>query len=337
MIRAVGSPRTVRGRASGGAGVQPVSRQVFLALSLPSMWIDEAILLREAASDPYSRYLKKVAKILAANGKFEEGQIRTLFEQLGQVRTNLLAQIAALPTQQDGSFSSLYLPQLLAAVETARADLQTRFGTVLNRSVETAWQMGSDSTDDLLSLTWDGSLPVGVSTDQLLIAQQVAADLVRDVSEDFRKRARGAIQMGMLGNQPAFTTMQQVAALLATQTSRTNPKLGPVAYQAERIVRTETNGVYSLAAQLRQQQAVDEAMPDARKSWITAHDVRVRPAHVVAGNMYGQGGDPGPIAFDQPYMVGGEPMQHPHDPRSSPRNRINCRCISVLYRQDWFS
>jgi len=138
-----------------------------------------------------------------------------------------------------------------------------------------------------------------------------------------------------MGQRPAAQVMSEVASLLRTQPSRKDRKLGTIAYQAERIVRTETNGIYSLASQLRQQQ-VTSTQEGYEKSWVAGHDSRVRTAHASAGHRYGPDGDPGPIPFDEPYIVDGEKLRMPHDPNASARNRINCRCVSVLHRDDWF-
>ena len=142
--------------------------------------------------------------------------------------------------------------------------------------------------------------------------------------------------MSILGNVPAFTAMQNLAELLRTQPTRTDPSLGPIAYQAERIVRTESNGIYNIASQARQQQVAQAAL-GTLKYWLTAHDSRVRPDHVEAGTRYAPGGDPGPIPFGKAYRVGDEELQFPHDPTASAKQRINCRCVSVLYRPDWFT
>jgi uncharacterized protein with gpF-like domain len=62
------------------------------------------------------------------------------------------------------------------------------------------------------------------------------------------------------------------------------------------------------------------------KYWLTARDNRVREDHVEAGERYDIDH---PIPQDEPFIVGGEELMYPLDPRGSPGNTIRCRCIAV--------
>lgn len=63
------------------------------------------------------------------------------------------------------------------------------------------------------------------------------------------------------------------------------------------------------------------------KSWMATHDPRTRIDHLKAGEAYAEGGNPGPIPFDQPFLVGGYQMMMPHDPSAPADQTINCRCV----------
>lgn len=54
------------------------------------------------------------------------------------------------------------------------------------------------------------------------------------------------------------------------------------------------------------------------KQWDTRMDTRERPAHHQANDQV--------RPLMQPFIVGGEPLLFPVDPRGSPSNVINCRC-----------
>lgn len=64
-----------------------------------------------------------------------------------------------------------------------------------------------------------------------------------------------------------------------------------------------------------------------RKTWLATHDARTREDHITAGRMYAEGGSPGPIPFDQPFMVGGYRMMMPHDPSAPASQSVACRCV----------
>jgi hypothetical protein len=64
------------------------------------------------------------------------------------------------------------------------------------------------------------------------------------------------------------------------------------------------------------------------KGWLATFDDRVRDDHASAGRRYVEGGDPGPIPWAEPFMVGGYPMRYPLDmSMGAPIDEVaNCRC-----------
>jgi hypothetical protein len=78
---------------------------------------------------------------------------------------------------------------------------------------------------------------------------------------------------------------------------------------------------------------IDKAGKDLKggqHAWLTASDERVRASHIQAGKDYGVNGDPGPIGYNQPFIINGEKLMHPRDPNGSPENVINCRCEEIF-------
>lgn len=59
----------------------------------------------------------------------------------------------------------------------------------------------------------------------------------------------------------------------------------------------------------------------AYKRWVTMHDDRVREGHSLA--------DGQEVPLGSPFVVDGEFLQYPGDPRGSAGNVVNCRCIVV--------
>jgi hypothetical protein len=85
---------------------------------------------------------------------------------------------------------------------------------------------------------------------------------------------------------------------------------------AMRMASTETSSVYGVA----RQEAMKEAGV-AYKQWLTSGLPNVRPFHRLAENQT--------VAVDEPFVVGGENLMHPGDPRGSAGNVINCHCVSI--------
>lgn len=59
----------------------------------------------------------------------------------------------------------------------------------------------------------------------------------------------------------------------------------------------------------------------AYKRWVTVHDDHVRAAHAAA--------DGQEVPIGSAFLVGGEPLAYPGDPRGSAHNVVNCRCVLV--------
>ena len=74
-----------------------------------------------------------------------------------------------------------------------------------------------------------------------------------------------------------------------------------------------------------------------QKEWLATGDNRTRAAHMAAWGRYTEGGTPGPIPMDQPFIVDGEALMYPGDPNGSPGNTINCRCTLLPYDPPLFA
>lgn len=55
-----------------------------------------------------------------------------------------------------------------------------------------------------------------------------------------------------------------------------------------------------------------------QRTWVSKHDDRVRSAHLAADGQM--------VTGAAPFVVGGEELRYPGDPKASPGNTVNCRC-----------
>lgn len=88
--------------------------------------------------------------------------------------------------------------------------------------------------------------------------------------------------------------------------------------RATRIARTETISVRN-AASLN---VVDQIGVASQKRWQATNDSRTRETHLDADGQI--------VDREQPFSVGGFPLQHPGDPAGPPEEIINCRCTMVF-------
>ena len=87
-------------------------------------------------------------------------------------------------------------------------------------------------------------------------------------------------------------------------------------YRAHMIARTETHSASQAATIV----AAEATGLVKEKEWVSADDPRTREAHQNIDN----------VPMGQPFIVDGEELDYPGDPRGSAGNIINCRCQVVF-------
>jgi 2'-5' RNA ligase len=95
--------------------------------------------------------------------------------------------------------------------------------------------------------------------------------------------------------------------------------------RAQRIAMTEATSAFN-AGVLAAAQALTGPERPLVKQWIPRRDDRVRRAHAdAAGQLQ---------LLDEPFQIGGVPMQFPGDPTAPPDTTINCRCVMRVSAAD---
>jgi len=109
-----------------------------------------------------------------------------------------------------------------------------------------------------------------------------------------------------------------------TGTAIRNMIIGMGVYRANLISRTETHRVASFA-----NEAVAENMRIAGtvKEWVAIQDERTRITHAFASGQT--------VPLEEQFIVGGEKLKFPGDPKGSAGNTINCRCVVVYTTPDF--
>jgi len=105
-----------------------------------------------------------------------------------------------------------------------------------------------------------------------------------------------------------------------TSVALRNMILGMGAYRANLISRTESHRVASFA---NEQVAVNMNISNTNKEWVAIQDARTRLTHSIAAGQK--------VPLEENFVVGGDRLKYPGDPKGSPAETINCRC-AVIYR-----
>ena len=174
------------------------------------------------------------------------------------------------------------------------------------------------------------------------IAGKVAPELlidfnmISDATKDWAKKHAGK-QITNIGD----TTKQKVRRVL-DESMEANESIDQLAnrlrddfnkfkgIRAETIARTETAGSYN-AGKFNNSEVFADENPDldVLKTWVPTQDNRTREHHK-AENIKNQTGDTKrTVLQNQPFLVNGEQMMRPLDPKGSAENVVRCRCVLI--------
>lgn len=281
-------------------------------------------------------YQAKLDAILASVDRLSDAEIRYAIAALKDARQAIVERMVDAARGQN-TYSATVLQSLLNEVNRIGVEYDARLRRHMTAALRDVGDLGASAIPDSWAAGGIGtSFKLGLDTRLLDIASQITADLIRGVSQSFIDGVSREIRLGALGALDVNETMKRVRALLATQPGRFAEKLGPIALQAERIVRTEIMRVYSLADEARRRQA-SELVPGLQKYWLATPDKRTRDDHMRAWLRYRPGGTEGPIDVKDDFMVNGERAAYPYDPRLSAKQVVECRCRAATWHPEWFS
>jgi hypothetical protein len=253
----------------------------------------------------------------------QDQAVQAVLRQLTQIQQRVIAALAQVDTA--------HFAQQSQTLRRLVEDLGTRFRQdatgLVQAGQRAAIPLGQALVDvPLLAAGIRLALPE-VTVPLLETLLSFAADKVTGLSQDLVARITTEIQLGVLGTQNPFETMQRVQEILGL-----SEPPGGIAARAEAITRTETGRVHSTATQRRLEQA-RRSLPDLMKEWLHGGSRIPRSGHVAANGQR--------VPVDQPFMVaatvGGtkEAMMYPRDPRASARNTVHCRCTHIPWLQRW--
>ena len=156
---------------------------------------------------------------------------------------------------------------------------------------------------------------------QINVLLDFSADLIRGITGDMGRKINTQIRISALGEKSSFQAMKDITKILNLPTKDSEVVKG-VAYEAERILRTETNRAYNLAT-FSQQRDLAEQVPGLQKMWMATGDNRTRTSHLEAHGQI--------QLVNEPFVVGknDSKLMYPLDPAGPPEETIMCRCRPV--------
>lgn len=138
---------------------------------------------------------------------------------------------------------------------------------------------------------------------------------ITSVTNMSKAKARGVINdvIAAMPGEDEFDVGRQIKKSLEKQGGKISK------WRARMIARTEVVS----ASNAGQQIGAEAANVPMKKTWVSTMDDRVRDRHARMNGVS--------VGLENDFIVGGEPMNTPGDPRASAGNTVNCRC-TVSYQ-----
>lgn len=264
-------------------------------------------------------YKRKLNEIAKRHNRLEESTVRQSIVLLRDLRSR----IAGLLTEHE-NFEQYRLRELQDNINNMIAQYEGQLVQLMSQTVKDSHALGGQFAVEPLEAAGIKNLFFRPSQAQVNTLLDYNAAMIRSVPADAVRKINNQIRIAALGEGSTFQAMKNITQIMGMPKRASDPAKG-IAYEAERIFRTETNRVFNLANH-SQQLANAEVIPGLLKQWVATGDSRTRSSHLAAH------GQTVPIAkkFKIKKQKGGyDMMDYPQDPSASAGNTINCRCRSV--------
>lgn len=263
-----------------------------------------------------------------------EQRVRSLQRSAGSLTNEARAQVRAIVDEHRRRINDLishYPPKTqLPAGDVPRLSMQIRREVddmiadateALQQAQEGIWSKGVAAGQELATnLGLEGAF-FSPSSELLSVATRYTADLIRSISDELLPKVNGVLSRGVLGSLTPYETMQELDGLLGRTGER------GVSYQAERIVRTEVQRVYSIAldTQVQSLTTLVDSPSKLLKQWVSGpfRPGRREEHHRIDGQQ---------VPVGEPFKLydGRVKLMYPRDPSGPPGETINCGCTWII-------
>jgi hypothetical protein len=276
--------------------------------------------------NPLERFLASIAAIQASVDQLPDETVRAILAQLEQARRQVLVEIAAMPGD---TFNAFRARELEARIRDVMARFVQRYQTTVAQPQALLYEAGQQLAGQPLV---EAGVTYGVPQiprRPLEVAQSFQALLISNATDETINAISTQLRLGLLRGQ----SVPEIAQGVAGQLTSAGP-FGSLAARAEAITRTELGRIQAIAAQSGLEES-QRLVPDLRKQWQHSGNTGRwrRIGHVDADGQVRDVNDAFRVrpAPGLPY----EDLMYPRDPAASPKNTINCGCLSLPFREAW--
>jgi GNAT superfamily N-acetyltransferase len=200
--------------------------------------------------------------------------------------------------------------------------LRGQLSELSKQAVGQSWKNGSNLSQASSGISLE--IKSAISQKQLLVATELVSEEMSKFSNDLTRSIRKELLSTAIGEKTSQDALKSISDKITTSSTA----------KLKTIMDTELMTVFNSSNKLTQKE-ISEVVPEMKKFWLSIDDGHSRVEHIIAGEQYSPGGHPGPIPVDEDFIVGGEACSGPQDYKLSAWNRIKCRCVSALWRDDW--
>ena len=262
-------------------------------------------------------YAAKLRQISRNFDRLERETLQQSIKLLKDVRNKVAGELTGT------EFSQFRVKEQQKAIDEIIDEYETQLRAMTNGAARQSFTLGGQSAVEPLQAAGINARFFTPSKAQVEVIAQFSADLIGDyVQGAARRDINRIIRMNALAGNSSLDAMKEITTKLfgSDRVPKPTDLAKGVAYEAERILRTEVNRSYNLAA-FSQQEKLAKDIPGLQKQWLATGDNRTRLSHLQAHGKVVPVGDP--------FIVGGAELMYPLDPAGPPQETIQCRCDSI--------
>ncbi|MBN1535205.1 MAG: hypothetical protein JW908_00630 [Anaerolineales bacterium] len=227
-----------------------------------------------------------------------------------------------------GLYNQADLSKLMSELDAILLRRSLEMDSFMAAAAVSTWLKGAETVEKSLSLV-ELTYVKGLSgLEKDMIHQFLTIDRISGLTGEMRSQVESQVLSAIMLEKTPQQAMSYITNIIGIRDQRGYRQIGTtgISAKAERIVRTELLTINNAGAWHSRVQALQQ-FPDLQQIWIATGDGRTRFDHLAA---HGQC-----IKVGELFLVGGESARFPGDPNLSPRQRCNCRCNVLTYREEW--
>jgi hypothetical protein len=302
--------------------VHPHSPSRLLRVSLPYP-LFRMVEAGEITPDQFAQRARRASaqldKLQADTMTQTRGFLRDLDKE---VRANIL---------QNADADALGRSDINRAIDRAVDQFVDQRRSTMQRSTQRAVDLSQDFRQKIAGIAKQPAPQAAVPPKLAQDLAEIQGDANQALGDSIRKRLKLKVAQGLQqGKTPRQIAGEIVAERIVTPSRKPgDPAQRGAVGKVQTQTTTELRRTFNTAG-FAAGRAEQKTKAGILKTWVPKDaGANRRPGHQEAGRRYAIGGNPGPIPFNQSFVVNGVKLRFPNDPAGPIEETANCECIVV--------